>query len=109
MKAQAQQLRNMAMNGLDIDAFGAVLAEGWEFKRKLSHSISSDQIDVWYRKGMDAGAYGGKLCGAGGGGFLMFVAPREHHATIRRELPELRELRVQYEPLGTRVILPSWS
>ena len=109
MKAQARQLRDMAMNGLDLDAFGAVLAEGWEFKRTLSHSISSDQIDDWYRAGMGAGAYGGKLCGAGGGGFLMFVAPRERHAGIRRELTHLRELRVQYEPLGARVVLPSWA
>ena len=109
MKAQAQQLREMAMKGLDIDAFGAVLAEGWELKRRLSHSISTDEIDGWYRAGMTAGAYGGKLCGAGGGGFLLFVAPRERHASIRRELSQLRELRVQYEPLGARVILPSWS
>lgn len=109
MKAQARQLRDMTMTGLDVDAFGAVLAEGWEFKRTLSNSISNDQIDNWYRAGMEAGAYGGKLCGAGGGGFLMFVAPRERHAGIRRELSHLRELRVQYEPLGARVVLPSWA
>jgi D-glycero-alpha-D-manno-heptose-7-phosphate kinase len=58
---------------------------------------------------MAAGAFGGKLCGAGGGGFLLFVAPRERHASVRRALGHLRELRVQYEPLGARVVLPSWN
>ena len=109
MKAQAQQLREMTLKGLDVDAFGAVLAEGWELKRRLSDSISTDQIDGWYRAGMAAGAFGGKLCGAGGGGFLLFVAPRERHASVRRALSHLRELRVQYEPLGARVVLPSWN
>lgn len=109
MKLQAQQLREMTLKGLDLDAFGAILAEGWELKRRLSRSISTEQIDDWYRTGMEAGAYGGKLCGAGGGGFLLFVAPRERHASIRRSLSHLRELRVQYEPIGARVILPSWT
>lgn len=109
MKGQAQQLREMTMKEFDIGAFGAVLTEGWELKRRLSDAISTDEIDRWYRAGMKAGAYGGKLCGAGGGGFLLFVAPPERHEAIRRELPHLRELQVQYEPLGTRVILPSWT
>lgn len=109
MKAQAQQLREMTYKEFDIGAFGAVLHEGWELKRRLSDAISTEEIDNWYRTGIKAGAYGGKLCGAGGGGFLLFVAPPERHDDIRRELLPLRELRVQYEPLGTRVILPSWT
>ena len=109
MKAQARQLREMTFGEFDIGAFGAVLNEGWELKRKLSDAISTDNIDNWYRAGMKAGAYGGKLCGAGGGGFLLFIAPPERHEAIRQELSPLRELRVQFEPLGTRVILPSWT
>ena len=108
MKSQAQQLREMTLTGLDIEAFGAVLAQGWDLKRTLSNAITSTEIDRLYAIGMDSGAYGGKLCGAGGGGFLLFVAPPEKHATIRRNLSHMRELRVQYEPVGARVILPTW-
>ena len=109
MKMQAQQLREMTLAGLDIEAFGAVPADGWELKRTLSNAISSTEIDRLYNIGMESGAYGGKLCGAGGGGFLLFVAPPEKHETIRRNLSHMRELRVQYEPIGARVILPNWA
>lgn len=108
MKSQAAELREMTLSGLDIDAFGRVLAEGWEFKRGLSTSISSEDIDNWYRVGLRNGAHGGKLCGAGGGGFLLFVAPPQSHDRIRQGLSHLRELRVRYEPIGARVILPNW-
>jgi D-glycero-alpha-D-manno-heptose-7-phosphate kinase len=109
MKTQAQQLREMTMRRFDIAAFGEVLTEGWELKRQLCDAISTDEIDGWHRAGLRAGAYGGKLCGAGGGGFLLFVAPPDRHDNVRRELGRLRELRVQYEPHGARVILPSWT
>lgn len=55
--------------------FGRLLSEGWETKRKLSSSISTPKIDEVYETGMKLGAYGGKLCGAGGGGFFLFMAP----------------------------------
>ena len=109
MKMQAQQLRDMTLTGLDIEAFGAVLAEGWDLKRTLSNDITSTEIDRLYAIGRESGAYGGKLCGAGGGGFLLFVAPPEKHETIRRNLSHMRELRVQHEPVGARVILPNWA
>jgi D-glycero-alpha-D-manno-heptose-7-phosphate kinase len=109
MKAQAEQLRQMTLTGLDLSAFGDVLTEGWELKRDLADLITTDQIDGWYNAGMAAGAYGGKLCGAGGGGFLLFVAPPERHPAIRAALSQLRELSVGYEPIGTRVLLPTMT
>jgi D-glycero-alpha-D-manno-heptose-7-phosphate kinase len=66
-------------------------------------SISSDQIDDWCEKGRRAGAEGGKLLGAGTGGFLMFVAPPEHHDAIAREL-KLRRMAFSFEPQGSRII-----
>jgi len=102
MKRQAEQLREMTLGELDIACFGRVLREGWEHKRQLASVISNDRIDAWYRAGIEAGAVGGKLCGAGGGGFLLFVAKPEHHARVRAALSDLQELRIAYEPKGVQ-------
>lgn len=109
MKEQAEQLRAMTLEGIDVAAIGEVLREGWEQKRQLAESISTDQIDTWYRRALEAGAHGGKLCGAGGGGFLMFLAEPSRHDAIRAALGELQELAVDYEPNGVRVLVPSLS
>ncbi|MCQ0988002.1 GHMP family kinase ATP-binding protein [Jiella marina] len=103
MKAQADDMRKMTFDGIDVAALGCLLNEGWEMKRQLADSISSSAIDGWYRAGIAAGAYGGKLCGAGGGGFLMFLAPPERHDAIRGAMGDLRELKVGYEPNGVRI------
>jgi D-glycero-alpha-D-manno-heptose-7-phosphate kinase len=109
MKAQAEKLRAMTLGGIDVADFGRILREGWEQKRLLAEPISNETIDAWYRAGMAAGAYGGKLCGAGGGGFLLFLAARDRHAAIRAALADLQELQVGYEPNGVRVLIPSIS
>jgi len=109
MKAQAEELRALTLDGIDLETFGRFLNDGWERKRRLAGSISSDQIDAWYRTGIQAGAYGGKLCGAGGGGFLMFVAASERHDAIRAALSDLRELHVEYEPNGVRMLVPGMA
>ena len=104
MKEQAEELRRMTLGGIDVKAFGDVLNSGWQNKRALATSISTDQIDGWYNAGIQAGAYGGKLCGAGGGGFLMFLADPRQHESIRAALSDLQELKVGYEPNGVRVV-----
>lgn len=107
MRDQAQELHRMLGEGsIDVRDFGRVLDQGWQLKRRLASSITTGQIDVWYDAAVSAGAYGGKLCGAGGGGFLLFVAPPERHAAIREALPDLTEMAVEHESHGSQVVLP---
>src|SRR5215203_943042 len=78
MRDHAHRLRELTRtNGLVPAAFGCVLNETWRLKRTLASSISSERIDDWYQAAMEAGAIGGKLCGAGGGGFLLFIVEPE--------------------------------
>ncbi len=106
MREQAERLRGMMLDHLDVEGIGSVLREGWEQKRSLATSISSAEIDQWYDRGIAAGAYGGKLCGAGGGGFLLFLADPSRHQAIREALSDLDELPVDYEPNGVRILMP---
>ena len=88
----------------DLDAFGEALAEGWALKRGLASGISSAQIDLWYERARAAGAVGGKILGAGGGGFMLLYAPEERHEAIRAALPELRQVPIAFEPQGSKII-----
>jgi D-glycero-alpha-D-manno-heptose-7-phosphate kinase len=99
----AEELSN-ALNCNEVNAFGEILHAGWLEKRKLVSSISNDKIDEWYERGRAAGAIGGKLLGAGGGGFLLFYAPPEKHEDICRALPELRHIDFRFCPQGSKVI-----
>ncbi len=87
----------------NLDAFGAVLDENWALKKSMSTGISSDAIDEWYQAGRGAGALGGKLLGAGAGGFMMFYAPTDRHEDIARAIG-LRQVRFAFEPLGSRIL-----
>ena len=88
----------------NLDAFGEIIHENWELKRSLTRSVSNSTIDEWYRRARQAGAVGGKLLGAGSGGFLMFYAPRERHEAIARELKKLRRMDFRCEPQGSKII-----
>jgi D-glycero-alpha-D-manno-heptose-7-phosphate kinase len=85
-------------------AFGEIIHEGWLQKKSLTSGISTDAIDGWYAKARKAGAVGGKLLGAGAGGFLLFIAPRERHEAIAAALGELRRMDFGFEPQGSRII-----
>lgn len=93
-----------AMQAEDCDAVGEILHEAWRLKRSLTGGISDSHIDAWYDKGRCAGAIGGKILGAGAGGFLMFYAPRDRHQAIIHALPELRPVPVRFERAGSNVI-----
>jgi D-glycero-alpha-D-manno-heptose-7-phosphate kinase len=86
-----------------IDEFGMLLDETWKLKREVSSSISSSSIDTIYKKGIDAGALGGKLLGAGGGGFILFYVPRNKQNDVRKALG-LMEVPFEFENEGTKVI-----
>jgi D-glycero-alpha-D-manno-heptose-7-phosphate kinase len=103
MVALAHELRD-ALVQEHLDVFGEVLHEGWIRKRELAAGISDPQIDAWYERARAAGAQGGKILGAGGGGFLLLYAPEERHPAIREALPELRPTPVSFEPQGSKII-----
>jgi D-glycero-alpha-D-manno-heptose-7-phosphate kinase len=86
------------------EAFGEILHENWMLKKSLTNGISSGLIDEAYDTALAAGARGGKLLGAGGGGFLAFSAPKERHAEIRRSLSRLRHVEIAFENLGSSIV-----
>jgi len=88
----------------DIDAFGEILHTGWTEKRKLTEGISNSRIDDWYEQARQAGGIGGKILGAGGGGFLLIYAPPEKHEDIIKALPDLRHVPFKFCPQGSKVI-----
>ncbi|RME97543.1 MAG: GHMP kinase [Chloroflexi bacterium] len=93
-----------ALSENKADAFGEILHAGWTLKRRLVNGISNDKIDTWYARARAAGAIGGKLSGAGGGGFLLFYAKPEHHAAIKQALSDLRFVPFNFCPQGSKVI-----
>ena len=86
-----------------IPEFGKLLHAGWELK-KLTGSVTLPEIDAWYEAGLAAGATGGKLLGAGQGGFLLFIAPPERHAAIREALGDRPITRVGLNAPGAQII-----
>jgi D-glycero-alpha-D-manno-heptose-7-phosphate kinase len=102
MVALAQSLRRELQQNRSA-SFGEIIHEGWLLKKTLARGISSDAIDGWYEKARNAGAIGGKLLGAGAGGFLMFVAPPEKHAAIAHAV-KLRRTDFRFESQGSRII-----
>lgn len=99
----AHELRKELQNNR-LDAFGEFLHENWLLKKSVSEGISNPKVDHWYEQARRNGALGGKLLGAGAGGFMVFYAPRERHDAIRRALGSLREVPMRFEPLGSRII-----
>ena len=87
-----------------LDNFGKLLDVTWKLKRETGKDVSTSQIDLLYEKGIKAGALGGKLLGAGGGGFLLFYVPKEKHQAVRKTLKELMEVEFNFEDGGTKVI-----
>ena len=104
MRDQAQELREGLKDGLAPE-IGSILDIGWKLKRQLASGITTEKIDNWYNKAINAGASGGKICGAGGGGFLMFIADTIHQRKIREALSEITPVTVGYEAHGSRVVL----
>ena len=88
----------------NLDDFGRLLDETWKLKKQTGTSISKDSIDEFYEHGIKAGALGGKLLGAGGGGFLLFYVKKDKQEAVRKELKDLMEVPFNFEDGGTRVI-----
>jgi len=87
-----------------IEDFGRLLHEQWQIKRGMSSQITNSDIDAIYQAGMKAGALGGKLLGAGGGGFMMFIASPERQPAIKAALQSLLHVPVQFDFLGSQIV-----
>lgn len=101
---QMVPLARAALEAGDYDRFGCLLHETWMLKRGLASQISSNGIDDLYRRAREAGALGGKITGAGGGGYLLLYVPRARQDDVRVALGELSELAINLERDGSRVI-----
>lgn len=91
-------------NACNLDRFGELLGEEWRLKRQTGGSVTTDFIDEFYERGIAAGALGGKLLGAGGGGFLLFYVRPDKQDKVREALSDLMEVPFKFERQGTRVI-----
>ena len=88
----------------DVNEFGRLLDYTWKLKRGITSDISNNDIDLLYKKAIDAGAIGGKLLGAGGGGFLLFYVEPEYQENVRSALEDLIYVPFEFENEGTRVM-----
>ena len=88
----------------DLDEFGRLLDHTWKLKRQTGAAVSTNSIDGLYQKGVEAGALGGKLLGAGGGGFLVFYVQPENRESVMRAMSDLLYIPFRFEDGGTRVI-----
>ena len=92
-------------NNRDLQQFGWMLQEAWEYKKSLSSNVSTSAIDEIYSRAIAAGALGGKILGAGGGGFILFFVPPEKQSAVRSSLAELIEVPFLFEQEGCSVVL----
>jgi D-glycero-alpha-D-manno-heptose-7-phosphate kinase len=103
MRDQVGEFKRCLTN-FDFNRAGEILHRGWMEKKKLTDNISNGRIDELYEKALAAGAIGGKISGAGGGGFLLLYCPMEKQDRLREALSDLRELPFHFERDGSKVI-----
>src|SRR5687768_2417779 len=103
VKHMAYEARR-AIETEDFDSLGVLLHRSWELKKRLAGTISNGRINDMYETARGAGAIGGKIAGAGGGGFLLLYVPFEHQNKVRTKLNGLQELPFRLEADGTKVI-----
>jgi D-glycero-alpha-D-manno-heptose-7-phosphate kinase len=104
MRDLALELRKHLNNNDSPDVLGEFLNKGWSLKKQLAGGISSPEIDGYYEKALNAGALGGKILGAGGGGFLLLYCPKGKQPRIREVLKELTWTEFLLEPEGSKII-----
>lgn len=96
--------RILTDKSVSLDEFGRLLDYTWKLKRQMGSAISTNSIDNLYEKGIQAGAIGGKLLGAGGGGFLVFYVRQDKQQAVKEALKDLMNIPFEFEDGGTRVI-----
>lgn len=104
MSKMVLEMKAILEEAADLAGIGALLHESWQLKQSLAQGISNPEINRCYDLGRKAGAWGGKVLGAGGGGFLMFLVPPERQAAVARALPEWNQIPVSFERWGSKII-----
>lgn len=104
MRDLAYEMRDLLGAG-DVEAIGGLLHRNWELKQSAAPGTSTAAIDDLYSRAREAGAWGGKLLGAGGGGFFLLSAPPESHAAVRKVLAEFREIPFRFAARGSHLLL----
>jgi len=104
MNAMVDKSISILTRGKNMDDFGRMLDESWKIKRKLANGITNSEIDEIYKTGIKAGAIGGKLLGAGGGGFMLFYADAEAQPKIKEKLKKFLHVPFRFEYLGSQII-----
>lgn len=104
MAAMVPEGVNILKSRGNLNDFGKLLHESWKLKRSLAPVVSTNKIDAIYDTGIRAGAVGGKLLGAGGGGFMVFFAPPEKHKKIKEKLKNLLQVPFKIEHLGSQIV-----
>jgi len=103
MTDEAESILNSTNRNLKD--FGRLLHEGWILKKSLSNSITNENIDDIYDTAISSGAEGGKVLGAGGGGFMLFYAEKKYHAAIKKALNKLVHVPFNFENLGSKIVV----
>jgi len=104
MAAMVEEGVNILKSNENLNNFGKLLDESWKLKRSLSPVVSTSKIDAIYDAGLKAGAVGGKLLGAGGGGFMLFFAPPERHKKIKEKLNKFLNVPFCIDYSGSQII-----
>ncbi|MBT5320595.1 MAG: kinase, partial [Chloroflexi bacterium] len=104
MQEMVDEGAKVLSSGSDLDDFGRLLHEGWQLKRSLTSAITNSEIDDLYEGARKLGAVGGKITGAGGGGFMLLYASPEAQARIRERYSNLIHVDVAFESQGSRVV-----
>ena len=88
----------------NVDKWGTMLDHAWEQKKHFAQGVSNEMIDAMYAAAKQAGALGGKILGAGGGGFLLLYVPEQQHEEVRNALADYREVPFAFDPQGSQII-----
>ncbi len=112
---ELKQMKEMVDEGIAIlhdrqrplEDFGRLLHESWKLKRSLSSSITNDNLDAIYEAGLKAGATGGKICGAGGGGFMLFYVVPDRQPEFREKMKHLLQVPFRFDTLGSHIVFYS--
>ena len=104
MHNYVEQSCEILSSGRSLTAFGELLHQSWLAKRALSEKVSNARVDALYDEARKAGAIGGKLLGAGGGGFILLFVPPEKQAKVRKQINRLIEVPFEFEFSGSQII-----
>lgn len=103
MQNQVNKFKNIIERGKNLDGIGKLLNEGWTLKKQLSKKITSKKIDSIYNSALKSGAIGGKVLGAGGGGFLLLYVPKNKKKLISKKFKSLYQMHFKIDQSGTRI------